>query len=143
MRGVEPRRCDRHGTGTLEGAMQVSGLSRWKPMVGLIRARGLSARRPRSMGIRAIVVGAIVVGTASCGASASSTFSSTTAGSPGKVTAEPSAVSSASTSYRGVTAHSINVVFPEVSLNSLAGQEGFAEDAEYGEQTKAIELFVK
>jgi hypothetical protein len=30
-----------------------------------------------------------------------------------------------------------------VSLNSLAGQEGFAEDAEYGEQTKAIELFVK
>ena len=38
---------------------------------------------------------------------------------------------------------SINVVFPVVSLNSLAGREGFAEDAEYGEQTKAIELFVK
>ena len=30
-----------------------------------------------------------------------------------------------------------------MSLNSLAGREGFAEDAEYGEQTKAIELFVK
>jgi hypothetical protein len=29
-----------------------------------------------------------------------------------------------------------------VSLNSLAGKEGFAEDAEFGEQTKAIRLFV-
>jgi hypothetical protein len=46
-------------------------------------------------------------------------------------------------SSRGVTVHRINVVFPVVSLSSLAGQEGFAEDAEYGEQTKAIELFVK
>ena len=35
------------------------------------------------------------------------------------------------------------MVFPVVSLNSLAGQEGFAQDAEYGEQTKAIKLFVK
>jgi hypothetical protein len=52
-------------------------------------------------------------------------------------------VSSASTSSRGVTRHSINVVFPVVSLNSLAGREGFAEDAEYGEQAKAITLFVK
>jgi hypothetical protein len=42
-----------------------------------------------------------------------------------------------------VTAHSITVVFPEVSLNSLAGQEGFAQDAEYGEQTKAIDFYVK
>ena len=53
-----------------------------------------------------------------------------------------SPVSSASTSSRGVTKHSITVVFPVVSLNSLAGREGFAEDAEYGEQTKAIKLFV-
>ena len=52
-------------------------------------------------------------------------------------------MSTASTSSRGVTDDSINVVFPVVSLNSLAGREGFAEDAEYGEQTKAIQLFVK
>jgi hypothetical protein len=52
-------------------------------------------------------------------------------------------VSSASTSTRGVTKQSINVVFPVVALNSLAGQEGFAADAEFGEQTKAIDLFVK
>ena len=55
----------------------------------------------------------------------------------------PSSVSTASTSSRGVTTSSINVVFPVVALNSLAGQEGFAEDAEFGEQTKAIGLFVK
>jgi hypothetical protein len=54
-----------------------------------------------------------------------------------------SPVGSASTSSRGVTTHSIAVVFPVVSLNSLAGREGFAEDAEYGEQTKAIRLFVQ
>ena len=56
--------------------------------------------------------------------------------------ATPVPVSKASTSARGVTAKSINVVFPVVSLNSLAGQEGFAEDAEYGEQTKAIDFYV-
>ena len=42
-----------------------------------------------------------------------------------------------------MTKNGITVVFPVVSLNSLAGREGFAEDAEYGEQTKAITLFVK
>jgi ABC-type branched-subunit amino acid transport system substrate-binding protein len=48
----------------------------------------------------------------------------------------------ASTSTRGVTANEINVVFPVVSLNSLAGKEGFASDIEYGDQTKAIQLYV-
>ena len=52
-------------------------------------------------------------------------------------------VSSASTSSRGVTKKAITVVFPVVALNSLAGREGFAEDAEFGEQAKAITLFVK
>jgi ABC-type branched-subunit amino acid transport system substrate-binding protein len=54
----------------------------------------------------------------------------------------PTPVSQASTSTRGVTSSTINVVFPVVSLNSLAGQEGFAQDAEYGEQTKAIDFYV-
>jgi len=58
-------------------------------------------------------------------------------------TGGPSSVATASTSSRGVTTSSINVVFPLVSLTSLAGQVGFAEDAEFGEQTKAIKLFVK
>ena len=109
----------------------MSGLNRWNPMGRLIRSRDLTVRRPRPMGIRTLVVGAVIVGTAACGASASSTSSSTTAASTATATAGPSPVSSASTSSRGVTAHSINVVFPVVSLNSLAGKEGFAEDAEY------------
>ena len=54
----------------------------------------------------------------------------------------PTPVTQASTSARGVTGSTINVVFPVVSLNSLAGQEGFAQDAEYGEQSKAINFYV-
>jgi hypothetical protein len=64
-------------------------------------------------------------------------------GSAGEVAdASPTPVSQASTSSRGVTKSTINVVFPVVSLNSLAGQEGFAQDAEFGEQTKAINFYV-
>ena len=51
-------------------------------------------------------------------------------------------VSQASTSARGVSATSINVVFPVISLSSIAGRLGLAEDKEYGDQTKAIHLFV-
>lgn len=90
-----------------------------------------------------VVVSAVIVGTAACGAASSSppaTNSGSTAQASGTA---PSAVSTASTSSRGVSKNNINVVFPVVSLNSLAGREGFAEDAEFGEQTKAIKLFVK
>ena len=51
-------------------------------------------------------------------------------------------VSKASTSSRGVTAHSINVEFPVANLQSLSSQFGFAGDVEYTEQVKAIDLFV-
>ena len=61
---------------------------------------------------------------------------------PPAAAASPDAGSRASTSSRGVTKSTINVVFPVVALNSLAGQEGFAQDAEYGEQTKAIKFYV-
>jgi hypothetical protein len=89
------------------------------------------------------VVSVAMVGMAACGTAASPTVSSTTEPTGQATGAAPSSVSTASTSSRGVTGDSINVVFPVVSLNSLAGREGFAEDAEFGEQTKAIELFVK
>jgi hypothetical protein len=46
------------------------------------------------------------------------------------------------TAAPGVTATSIQVVFPVVSLNSLAGKEGFATDTEYGQQENAINTFV-
>ena len=127
----------------------MSAVSRWNPLKGLARSWGHFVRRPRATQIRTLVlVGAVLAATvawvaaapssASTGSSSSSTQSSTANGSGGGATA----VSQASTSTRGVTKKSINVVFPVVSLNSLAGQEGFAEDAEYGEQTKAIQLYV-
>ena len=51
-------------------------------------------------------------------------------------------VDRASTSARGVTKHSINVIFPVVNLQALASVYGFAGDVEYTEQAKAIRLFV-
>ncbi len=87
--------------------------------------RSVSMRRPFRLATLA-VVGALVGSVAWSAVAAAS----------------PTPVSSASTSSRGVTKSAINVVFPVVSLNSLAGQEGFAQDAEYGEQTKAIKFYV-
>jgi len=99
------------------------------------------SRRRRRVRIAA-VVGAVLIGTAACSSSTTSSSTSTTAATGGSTANAPAPVSSASTSTRGVTATTINVVFPEVSLSSLAGQEGFAQDAEYGEQTKAIDFYV-
>ena len=50
--------------------------------------------------------------------------------------------SQASTSTRGVTGSTINVVFPVANLDALASTYGFAGDFEYTEQAKAIHLFV-
>jgi hypothetical protein len=114
-------------------------------MRGRARPPGQSAERPRSFRMRGwAVVGAVLVGAAACGTSSPSTSSTVAStGTSGATPAGgPSPVSSASTSSRGVTKTTINVVFPVVALNSLAGQEGFAADAEFGEQTKAIDLFV-
>jgi ABC-type branched-subunit amino acid transport system substrate-binding protein len=51
-------------------------------------------------------------------------------------------VSQASTSARGVTGTTINVVFPVANLDALASTYGFAGDVEYTEQANAIHLFV-
>jgi hypothetical protein len=100
----------------------------------------------RSNRVRAIAAAAVLaILVAACGTSSSTptttspTSSSNNGGSSGS---SPSSVSSASTSTRGIVGNQINVVFPVVSLNSLAGKEGFASDAEYGEQTKAINFYV-
>jgi hypothetical protein len=94
------------------------------------------------------VATALALVVAGCGTTSSTpttpttpTSANTSSGPAGR--SAPSSVNSASTSSRGVSAHHISVVFPVVSLNSLSGREGFAEDAEFGEQTKAIQLFVK
>jgi len=126
----------------------MSAVSRWNPLQGPARSWGHFVCRPRSSRIRKLaVLGAVLIGTAACGTSAPSSSSSTastgsqsTGGSTG---ASPTPVSGASTSTRGVTKSSINVVFPVVSLNSLAGKEGFASDPEYAEQNQAINFYVK
>ncbi len=56
--------------------------------------------------------------------------------------AAATAESAVAPSTRGVTATTINLVFPVVNLNSLSGKLGFAEDAEYGQQVTAIHIFV-
>ncbi len=127
----------------------MSGLSRWNPLRGLRRSWGHFVRRPRGTQIRTLVmVVTVLVGLGIWVATAppsSPSESPSTTGSPasGASGNGPSPVSRASTSIRGVTKNTINVVFPVVSLNSLAGQEGFASDVEFGEQTKAIQLYVK
>ncbi len=125
----------------------MSGQSRWNPLGALARSWGHFVRRPRATQVRTVaLIAAVIAGVTIWVATAPSGSSATTStvgpANGGSVGAGPSPVSSASTSARGVTDHTINVVFPVVSLNSLAGQEGFAEDAEYGEQQKAIDLFV-
>jgi hypothetical protein len=52
-------------------------------------------------------------------------------------------VSQASSSSRGVSSTTINVVFPVVNLQALSTELGFAGDVEYTEQGKAISLFVR
>jgi hypothetical protein len=61
---------------------------------------------------------------------------------PAGASAASTPVAQASTSTRGVSATSINVVFPVISFGSIEGEFEIESDAEYGEQTKAIHLFV-
>ena len=97
-----------------------------------IRLSHDGGRHPRSRSWALSLLGIALLGSMAVAAAPPSPASAAT----------PTPVSQASTSTRGVTGASINVVFPVVSLNSLAGQEGFAQDAEYGEQTKAINFYV-
>jgi Periplasmic binding protein len=106
---------------------------------GLVRSRRLSRSRAR---LAAVLPLFFVVALVAAGCSSSSSSStSTTSGSGGS--GAPSSVSSASTSTRGVTKDTINVAFPVVALNSLAGREGFAQDPEFGEQAQAINFYTK
>ena len=88
------------------------------PLAGRARSQGVSIRRPRSVRIHMLaVLGVVVIGSAACGAAASSSTSSSMTVSAGAASsASPSPVSGASTSSRGLTKDSINVVFPVVSL---------------------------
>jgi len=60
----------------------------------------------------------------------------------GGLAAAVKVLDNASTSSRGVTATSINVVFPVSNLTTLASNFGFAGDAEFAQQKNAITTFV-
>ena len=83
-----------------------------------------------------VIIAGVVVAIAVGGSSGSTKTKSS--GTP----AQLSAVDEARTAAPGVSAASIRVVFPVVSLNSLAGRFGFASDIEYGKQEAAIHTFV-
>ncbi len=113
------------------------------PMMVLGRSWRRLRRRPRAMQVRTVLlVVAIVVFLVAWIVLAPSGGGGGVAGA-----AEPSAsaatpVTQASTSNRGVSATAINVVFPVVAINSLAGKEGFSQDKEYNQQINAINLYV-
>jgi len=88
-----------------------------------------------------VVVAGVVVGVAlgshgTTGSGSAATSGLSTSG-PGGV-----GVDQASTSSRGVSAATINVVFPVADLNALAGNIGFATDTEFGAQVAAIHTYV-
>jgi hypothetical protein len=119
----------------------MSGPARWNPLAGVARSWGHFVRRPRATQIRTVLLVIVVLGGSAVWiATSPSSSSSMPAAASDTGSAVP--VDQASTSSRGVTATAINVVFPVVSLNSLAGQEGFASDVEYGQQAEAIHLYV-
>jgi hypothetical protein len=102
-----------------------------------------------------VLVGGVIyaVGASSANAGKTTTTSSvptsslggsTTTTAPVVAGLPPSGVSvdQASTSSRGVTATSINVVFPVSNLVSLSSNFGFAGDAEFNYQLQAIHTFV-
>ena len=99
------------------------------------RRRAWSSRI-RTIALTMVVVAGVVIYVAAAP-------STSGGGSAAASTGGSGSLSSASTSTRGITGNTINVVFPIVSLNSLAGKEGFAQTAEFGEQQKAINFYVK
>jgi hypothetical protein len=120
--------------------------STFKPTAPFGRTWRRLRRRPAAMQIRTIVmilaviitlVVWIILAPSGTPGSAEGAGASEVAAS-----AKVTPVSQASTSSRGVSSKSINVVFPIISLSSIAGRLGLAEDKEYGDQTKAIKLFV-
>jgi Periplasmic binding protein len=103
---------------------------------GFVRRMGTTRTTLVVLGVVAVI--AVIVALVVSGGTSSSGSKTTTAAHASAATP----VGQASTAAPGVTPTSIRVVFPVVSLNSLAGREGFATDTEYGWQEKAIHTFV-
>ncbi|MGA7418729.1 MAG: ABC transporter substrate-binding protein [Acidimicrobiales bacterium] len=107
------------------------------------RASRRFRHRPRGTQLRTVaLVAAVVAGVVAYVAVAPSSSSVGVAAAGASTGGGSNALNRASTSTRGIAGNKINVVFPVVALNSLAGKVGFAQDAEFGLQVKAIHLYV-
>jgi substrate-binding family protein len=111
---------------------------------GLGRAWRRFRRRPVATQVIALVVVVGIVAGVVVGVTFGSTSSTGSSADAGLGTSGPSGVpvDQASTSSRGVTGSTINVVFPVADLGALAGNFGFAGDAEFGVQPAAIHTYV-
>jgi hypothetical protein len=91
-----------------------------------------------------VVVAGVIAGIAAGSSSTSSSSSSSSSADAGLGLSGPSGVpvDQASTSSRGVSATTVNVVFPIADLGALSGSFGFAGDAEFGVQPAAIHTYV-
>jgi hypothetical protein len=101
--------------------------------------------RRRSPGVQIGAAVVLVAVTAGIAAGVSLSGSSSNKGGSSQGQANSSGVvppDQASTSSRGVTATSIRVVFPVSNLTSLASNFGFAGDAEFAQQSRAIHTYV-
>lgn len=126
-------------TGT--GTSTAGGGRRWRPGGLAVRAVRRFRRRSRATQLRTVatvaaVVAGVLIYVAAAPPSGTGPASASTGGNGA------AALSSASTSTRGISGNQINVVFPVVSLTSLVGRLGIANDAEYAEQKKAIKFYV-
>ncbi|HLG92426.1 MAG TPA: ABC transporter substrate-binding protein [Acidimicrobiales bacterium] len=105
-----------------------------------LRGRPVGAQ-VATLAVAAVVVAGAAYGISSATSQAPAGSSGTTlAGSVGG--ANGVGVDQASTSSRGVTPDTINVVFPVANLTSLSSTLGFASDVEFSEQAAAIHTFV-
>jgi branched-chain amino acid transport system substrate-binding protein len=104
-----------------------AGTGRWRP------GHGGGGRRGLVVGLATTVAVAVVVVSGPAESSAA-TSSAQAAG--------IAALNRASTSSRGVSKTTINVVFPVSNLTNLASNFGFAGDAEFNQQKRAINTYV-
>lgn len=117
-------------------------LRRWNPASALPRGWRRFRRRPRGMQVRTLLATAVVIGGTALWVGVAPSSVTASSASQGASHSATAVLDEASTSTRGIVGNKINVVFPVVALNSLAGQEGFATDIEFGQQNQAIHVFV-
>ncbi len=107
-----------------------------------LRAWRRMRRRSPLVQAASVVVVLAVVGAVVYAVSSSKPAPATGSTSPVKLAASGVGVDQASTSARGVVGNTINVAFPVSNLSALAGNLGFAGDAEFSQQARAIHIFV-